>query len=116
MLLVFLGGGVGSILRYACTLFIPSTPFPWATLAVNAIGSLLIGFFSAKFYPTGSNASSLYLLLATGLCGGFTTFSTFSKESFNLMQQQQWATFFLYIIGSIVLCLGSIAVGFYAGK
>ncbi len=119
VLYVFLGGGIGSVLRYVLCLLIPSSSFPAATFVVNITGSFLIGLFAALYgmQPTAqSGHQALLLFLTTGLCGGFTTFSTFSKESYSLIQQQQWPLFFIYVFTSVALCIGGTALGFYFGK
>lgn len=107
---VFLGGGVGSILRYAVQMLmherIVACNFPWATFTVNIIGSFLIGLFyalSAKF----NLSAEVRLLLTTGLCGGFTTFSTFSNDNMEMLRQGEGFICLLYIILSI--CLGVFA-------
>ncbi len=114
-LMVFLGGGCGSVLRYAVGLAIPSAAFPWATLMVNALGSLAIGLFggwSARF----GWSDGLRLALTVGLCGGFTTFSTFSKESLALAESGRWCVFIAYVIGSIILGLAAVTLGYYISK
>ncbi len=119
VLYVFLGGGIGSVLRYLLFLLVPSTTFPAATFVVNIVGSFLIGLFAALYGAQTSAQSgnqALLLFLTTGLCGGFTTFSTFSKESYGLMQQQQWGLFLVYVFLSVSLCIGGTALGFYLGK
>ena len=103
---VFLGGGVGSILRYAVQMMmherIVAYNFPWATFTVNIVGSFLIGLFyalSAKFdFPAG-----VRLFLTAGLCGGFTTFSTFSNDNMEMLRQGNGLICMLYIIFSLSL-------------
>src|SRR5690625_4589106 len=104
LLLVFLGGGLGSMLRYLASVYLvsPDQVFPKATFLVNLVGSLLIGFFvgyQLKYQPS----DAIYLLLVTGFCGGFTTFSAFSLESYNLWKTQEWTTLGVYIGASIIL-------------
>lgn len=114
---VFIGGGIGSVLRYLLSLIIPATAFPYSTMMVNIIGSFLIGCFVA--YNSQSeigHSNTMFLFLTTGICGGFTTFSTFSKESYMMFHQQQWSLFVSYIVLSIILCLGATALGFYVVK
>lgn len=117
-LIIFLGGGLGSVVRYLAYLFMPTSAgqFPLSTFIVNVIGSFLIGFFFAKEGLLSQNSNALFLFLATGFCGGFTTFSTFSKESVILLQNQQWTTFLAYVSLSLALCLGGTAFGFFVGK
>lgn len=113
-LAVFIGGGIGSVMRYAVQLFIHErlTPytFPWATLTVNIIGSFLIGLFyavSARF----NLSEEIRLLLTAGLCGGFTTFSTFSNDGLALLRQGEVAMFAVYTILSIILGITAAFAG-----
>ena len=115
VLCVFLGGGAGSVLRYLVGLWIGSTAFPWATFAVNAVGSLAIGLFGGGASRFGWS-EALRLSLVVGLCGGFTTFSTFSKESLALIEGGSYGLFVLYAAGSIVLGLVATALGFLMVK
>lgn len=110
LLLVFLGGGLGSVIRSLAGKLFPSSSFPWSTLLVNVLGSLLIGLLFALFsrHIIGDNYR---LLLAVGFCGGFTTFSTFSNENLHLMRDGQWLTFILYSVGTLLLCLVSVWLG-----
>ena len=108
---VFLGGGVGSVLRYVAGLAIPASAFPWSTLAVNASGGMLIGLFSVWSARFGWN-DALRLALTVGLCGGFTTFSTFSKESLALVQSGRWAVFTAYVVGSAIIGIAAIGLGY----
>ncbi len=115
VLMVFLGGGVGSVLRYVVGLALPYAAFPCATLVVNAAGSFLIGFLGALAVRLGWS-EALRLALTVGLCGGFTTFSTFSKESFALAQHGCWWAFCAYVAGSVVVGLVAVALGYWAAK
>jgi len=114
-LYVFLGGGVGSVLRYLVGLWIGSTAFPWATFAVNAVGSLAIGLFGGWAARFGWG-EALRLSLTVGLCGGFTTFSTFSKESLALIEGGSYGLFALYVAGSVALGIIATAIGFWLAK
>ena len=118
LLFIFLGGGAGSLLRYSVQLMLHQriTPFlfPWATLSVNILGSFCIGLFYA--WTARFNLSNdTRLLLTTGLCGGFTTFSTFSHEGMTMLRQGFYGTFFLYIALSILLGVGAAFAGGWAG-
>ena len=114
-LMVFFGGGVGSVLRYLVGLWIGSTAFPWATFAVNAFGSLAIGLFGGWAVRFGWG-EALRLSLTVGLCGGFTTFSTFSKESLALIESGSYGLFTLYAAGSVALGIIATALGFWLAK
>lgn len=111
LLLVFFAGGVGSSLRYAVQLLLQGrlhpASFPWATFAVNLGGCFLIGLFHALTLRLHLSME-VRLLLTTGLCGGFTTFSTFCADSLALLRQGHLALFALYV--SLSLILGIIAV------
>lgn len=116
---VFIGGGIGSVLRYGVQVAMngiaASAHFPWATFAANIAGSFLIGLFyalSARFHFS----PEVRLLLTTGLCGGFTTFSTFSNESLSLLKQGNLAAFALYVVASISLGIGCVFIGSWCGK
>ena len=111
-LAVFLGGGAGSLLRYGLGLFLRRGDglFPWGTFAANVLGCFLIGLFytlSSRFSLT----ADVRLLLTTGLCGGFTTFSTFSYESLQIFQQGHYLLFFTYIVASLLLGLLAAWIG-----
>jgi CrcB protein len=119
ILLVGLGGGIGSILRFAVSLF--STKyfdykFPIATITVNVIGSLLIGIILAYLHKTNSESSDLKFLLAIGFCGGFTTFSTFAWENLQLFNNQQYYLAIFYTLLSLLLCFIGVAGGYFLIK
>jgi fluoride exporter len=111
-LLVGLGGAVGSMLRYGSGLIIPSKNFPLATLLVNVAGSFIIGVVIAYSLRSEIFAANWKLFLATGICGGFTTFSAFSLENLQLLQNGKFAVFALYIVASLLLGLISVWAGF----
>lgn len=106
LMAIFLGGGTGSVLRYCVQLMLHERivpySFPWATFTVNILGSFLIGLFytlSARF----NLSTEIRLLLTTGLCGGFTTFSTFSNDGLIMIKQGFYGMFFLYTLLSILI-------------
>lgn len=110
---VFLGGGTGAVLRYLVSEGWkhwqgPTLAFPWPTFIVNVLGSLLIGLFYTHSQAWGLSPSTR-LLLTTGLCGGFTTFSTFSYETFSLLRGGMYGTCALYVGLSLVLGLLVVA-------
>ena len=113
LLIVGLGGGLGSIMRYGCSrVFLASVhpAFPWATFAVNFTGSLAIGLIWGMSLRNNIPESTKLFLMA-GLCGGFTTFSAFSLESIKLIQENRVPLFFLYAAGSVALCLVATYTG-----
>lgn len=106
LLLVAAGGAVGSACRYLIARML-ETSFPWATFAVNILGSLLIGFL-VGLAGRGVVSAEVRLLLVTGFCGGFTTFSTFANESFALMKAGDILLMAAYIAASVTI--GVLAV------
>ena len=114
-LFVFLGGGTGSVLRYLVGMWIGSAAFPWATFAVNAVGSFAIGLLGGWASRFGWS-EALRLSLTVGLCGGLTTFSTFSKESLALIESGSYGLFALYAAGSVTLGIIATALGFWLAK
>ena len=112
---VFIGGGIGSVLRYAVGLCIGASAFPWATFAVNVGGSLAIGLFGGWSERFGWS-EAVRFALTVGLCGGFTTFSTFSKESLALAQSGRWCAFSAYAFGSVAIGLVAVALGHLIAK
>jgi len=119
MFLVFVGGGLGSVMRYALSHVInksTTSPFPFGTFVVNVIGCFLIGFimfYSARF---GDRAEQWRFFLATGLCGGFTTFSAFSLENVQLLDDQRILLFFAYSLGSIAIGVLATYCGLLAAR
>ena len=100
---VGLGGLVGSLLRYGISMLSKSNYFPLGTFLVNIIGSFIIGCVFAYSIKHPQFSTEYKLLLGTGICGGFTTFSTFSLEAVQMLQQQRYQQFFIYITASLLL-------------
>jgi CrcB protein len=106
LLLIFTGGGIGSLFRFGLGRFINKmtvSPFPYGTFIVNILGCFLIGFIIFYTERYGDKAEQWRFFLATGLCGGFTTFSTFSLENVQLLNDQRILVFFAYTIGSVAI-------------
>lgn len=119
VLLIFFGGGVGSLLRYGLSRWINNTvitEFPLGTFLVNIIGCFLIGFIIYYAERYGEHAQQWRLLLVTGLCGGFTTFSAFSLENVQLLTDQRIFIFLAYAAGSVILGLLATYLGLLAGR
>jgi len=110
-IIVGLGGGIGSILRYAAYLISKPGNFPYATLLINISGSLLIGLIMG-LAARHTFPGDLKLFLAAGICGGFTTFSAFSYENLQLIQSGKIMTALLYIVLSVTLGLGGAWLGY----
>ena len=118
ILLVGFGGFMGSILRYLISKLnteISIHSFPAGTFLVNIIGSLLIGFLVGML-ATHAPSSQLRLLLITGFCGGFTTFSAFTNENFNLIANGEYLTSALYILLSIIGGIFAVFGGIHISK
>jgi fluoride exporter len=114
ILLVGLGGGVGSIARYLCQRWVSSLyphSFPWGTFAVNIVGCLLIGILWGISFKSFDSNENFKLLLMVGLCGGFTTFSAFTIEGIGLLRENKMGLFFLYIAGSVIVGLLATFIG-----
>lgn len=114
-LLVFVGGGLGSVLRLAtyhvARLWLPAA-FPWGTLAVNALGGLAAGALAGWIVTrSAGGADSASLFLMTGLLGGFTTFSAFSLDAVLLWQRGQASLALLYVLASVLLAIGGVVAG-----
>lgn len=112
LVLVGLGGGIGSIFRYVAAMLISAKNFPYATLQVNVVGSFIIGMVFAWSIKDENFANNWKLFLATGICGGFTTFSAFSMENVQLLQNGKTGMAFLYIALSMVLGIAATFAGY----
>ena len=118
ILLVAIGSGLGGVLRHLVPCWIGAAKgFPWATLTVNVVGSLLIGLLSGLLARHGgSSAESIRAFAVVGFCGGFTTFSTFSNETFSLIESSQWLSAVAYVSLSILAGLAAVFLGYWISK
>ncbi len=110
-LFVALGGALGAMARYAISLIPVKTGFPILTLITNIIGAVLIGFVVGFTSNREGISDNTILFWKTGVCGGFTTFSTFSLEAFNLFEGKQYMAGGIYVILSSVCCIFGILCG-----
>ncbi|MDR2651169.1 MAG: fluoride efflux transporter CrcB [Prevotellaceae bacterium] len=119
IILIGIGGGAGSILRYLTSVFVEKHfqhIFPIATFAVNFIGCLLMGLLLGLFEQQQIVNSNLKFLFVTGFCGGYTTFSAFSAENMNLFQSENSTIAFVYILLSVFICIAAVWAGFVTAQ
>ena len=110
VLLVGAGGALGAVGRYGLSLLPYTGEFPLLTLCTNLLGALLIGFV-AGLAGQGRLSPGWTLFWKTGVCGGFTTFSTFSLESLTLLEKGRWLTGGMYMALSVALCVAGVLAG-----
>ena len=116
---IALGSALGGVGRYACSEWAGEAfglGFPWGTLIVNVAGSFVIGFFAALTGPAGrlTAPSDARAFVMVGICGGYTTFSSFSFQTLALMQNGAWGRAGLNVTGSVALCLAAVWLGHLA--
>ena len=118
LLLVFVGGGFGSVLRFLVGKWLNNSGngIPYGTFAANIIGSLLIGIILGLAAKNDSLSESQTLLLATGFCGGFTTFSTFAYENHVFLKAGDFTSFAIYTIASFIIGFLAVFLGIYLVK
>ena len=125
-LAVAAGGAAGSLLRYWATLLAArwwDAGFPWSTIAINVAGSFVIGWFATATMPGGTiwdsagpTSHEARLLVMTGLCGGFTTFSAFSLQTLDLIRAGDWTGAAANVLLSVILCLVGVAAGHFVAQ
>lgn len=118
---IMLGSGIGGALRVWCTQMVTryaGASLPFGTIAVNVIGCIFIGFFASYTGPDGKAAVSqpMRLFVMPGLCGGFTTFSTFSLETLLLAREGYWGRAGVNVAFSVVLCLAGVWLGYLIAR
>ena len=118
ILAVGAGSFIGGVGRYLVSLAIKGIGkgFPWATLSVNLLGCLLIGLLWGFLSRNATESTSWGLFLTVGLCGGFTTFSTFSKEALTMLQAGQIGGFATYVVVSVLAGIALAALGYYVAR
>jgi CrcB protein len=117
-LLVFIGGGVGSVARYLLGKWLNNleTAIPYGTMLSNVLGSLLIGIVLGYLAKTNTVSETTTLLFATGFCGGFTTFSTFAYENHLFLKNGDYFSFLPYTFGSLIIGFSAVFLGLYLSK
>jgi CrcB protein len=118
---IAIGSALGGMARYACSRAVAlryGETFPWGTLMVNVTGSLIIGFIAALTGPDSRLVVSPNTrnFLMVGLCGGYTTFSSFSLQTLELVRNRDFGEAFGNILLSVAACLAAVAIGFIAGS
>jgi len=118
LLLVFIGGGTGSMARYLLSKWLnnPNSGLPYGTFLANILGSLIIGLVLGYFAKQESISETTMLLLATGFCGGFTTFSTFTYESHLFLKSGDFLSFAVYALGSVLVGFAAVFLGMWLIK
>lgn len=119
LLLVAAGGAIGASLRHlsgVAALRIMGAGFPWGTFFVNVFGSFIMGLFIAWMVKKTGVSNEMRLFVATGILGGFTTFSAFSLDVANMIERGAMSSAFIYIAASVVISLVAVFIGLWFGR
>ena len=119
MIIVGIGSFIGGSLRYVTSTMMKNVcgqDFPWGTLTVNLLGCFVFGLIFALFSKYATTSSPWYLLFTTGICGGFTTFSTFANESMQMLQSGNIGGFIGYVSTSVIGGIALIGLGYWIIK
>lgn len=119
LLLVAAGGAIGASLRHLSgmvVLRVMGAGFPWGTLFVNVLGSFIMGLFIAWMIGKSGVSNEMRLFIATGILGGFTTFSAFSLDVANMIERGAVSAAFAYIVASVIISLAAIFIGLWFGR
>ena len=119
LLLVTVGGAIGAALRHLsgiAALRIMGAGFPWGTLFVNVLGSFLMGLFVAWMVRKTGVSNDMRLFVATGILGGFTTFSAFSLDVADMVERGAIGGAFMYIAASVIISLAAVFIGLWFGR
>ena len=120
LVLVFLGGGLGSVARYLAgllTLRTLGSGWPYGTFAVNVIGGLAMGWLTGLLaYRAGADQERWRVLIAVGVLGGFTTFSSFSLETALMIERKDYGAAAGYVLASVILAIGAVFLGLLAAR
>jgi CrcB protein len=112
---VAVGSAIGGLSRYALSRLMvhASAEFPWSTVCINVLGCFVIGFFGTLTLAGGRYAvpEDVRMFVMVGICGGFTTFSSFSLQTFDLVRSGEWDRALLNVVLSVVVCFAAVAVG-----
>lgn len=117
-LLVFIGSGIGGVLRYGVNLCAArwGALFPWATLLVNVVGCFAMGLVAGWLVTRGPSGQAWRLFMATGVLGGFTTFSAFSLEVLQLWERNQPGQAVVYVLASVCVSIVAVAAGIWVSR
>jgi CrcB protein len=118
-LCVMLGSALGGLLRYLISRWMmPLGTFPYGTVFINIMGSFVIGYFGTITLQTGKYPASdnVRLFVMVGICGGFTTFSSFSLQTFDMMRGGSWARAMANVVVSVVLCVTAVGLGHWLAQ